>query len=55
MLPYFRAVIKKVASLVNEDRCCELGQHMIEVACKNIEDDVKLSCTFVKCIEDAWC
>ena len=53
MLPYLRVVIEKVASLVNEDKCCELGQHMIEVACKELEDDVELSRTFVKCIQNA--
>ncbi len=34
MLPYLRAVIENVSSLVNENKCHEFGPHMIEVACK---------------------
>lgn len=53
MLPYLRIVIEKVSLLVNEDKCHDLGTHMIEVACKELEDDADLFRTFVKCADEA--
>ena len=48
-----RIVIEKVSSLVNEDKCHDLGAHMIEVACKAIEEDADLFRTFVRCSDKA--
>ena len=53
MLPYLRAVIEKVSSLINKDMCQEEDQHMIEIASKEVDDDADLFRTFVKCIHEA--
>ena len=53
MLPYLRIVIKNVQTLINEETNRQLGTHMIEVACKKVEDNAELFRTFVKCIQEA--
>jgi hypothetical protein len=53
MLPYLREVITKVSTLVNEEKCQELGSYMLESACKAIETDEGLIHTFIKCVEHA--
>lgn len=52
MLPYLRAIITKVSSLVNEETCRSLGQHMLEVASQEISDDEKVYDIFVKCTQN---
>ena len=53
MLPYLRALIEKVSSLVNEDQSREFGQHMVEIARSKIESDSDLNETFIHCIKNA--
>ena len=43
MLPFVRGLVENVPSLVNEERCKDLGQQMVEVACKDIESDKELA------------
>ena len=53
MLPFLRELVEKVRSLVNEERCQDLGQHMIEVACEDIDNDTELTRVFNQCMLDA--
>jgi hypothetical protein len=53
MLPYLRIVIENVRTLINEEKCCQLGTHRIEVACKKLEDNGELFRTLIKCIQEA--
>ena len=53
LLPYLRALIQKVSSLVNEEQCREYGQYMIDVARLAIEDDSNINSTFICCIQAA--
>ena len=53
LLPYLRALIEKVSSLVNEERCREYGQYMIDVARLAIEDDSNINSSFIRCIQAA--
>lgn len=50
MLPYLRAVLSKVTSLVNNDMSKEHGQYMVEVAYKELENDDSLQSAFVSCL-----
>ena len=51
MLPYLRALLEMVSSLVNEDQSHEYGQHMIAIARSKIEEDKQIYDIFVKCIK----
>ena len=53
MLPYLKIIVESVSSLINEDKCQQLGVHMIETACEELEGDAELFGTFVKCIQEA--
>ena len=53
MLPYLRVIVESVSSLINEDNCQQLGVHMIETVCEELEGDAELFGTFVKCIHEA--
>ena len=53
MLPFLRGLIENVRSLVNEERCQDLGQHMIEIACKDIDKDTELTRIFTECVHNA--
>ena len=53
MLPYLRALIQKVSSLVNENQSREHGQHMIENARSEIENDSDIKDTFICCVTNA--
>ena len=53
MLPYLRALIERVSSLVNEEQCREFGKHMIDAACTEIEKDKKVASTFLESIKHA--
>lgn len=53
LLPYLRALITKVSSFVNADSCRLLGQHMLEVAGKEIEEDENVYKIFFQCISSA--
>ena len=53
MLPYLKVIVESVSSLINEDKCQQLGVHMIETVCEELEGDAELFGTFVKCIEEA--
>lgn len=50
MLPYTRALIEKISSLVNEERCCELGKDIIAAALTEIENDERIAQIFKQCI-----
>ena len=50
MLPYLRALIEKVSSLVNKERCKEFGKQMIEAACTDIENDEEIASTYIQCV-----
>ena len=54
MLPFVRAVVEKVRSLVNEDSRCKLGHCMIQVAKTDIEGDASLFSVFMDC-KTMWC
>ena len=54
MLPCLRIIVESVSSLINElDKCQQLGVHMIETVCEELEGDAELFGTFVKCIQEA--
>lgn len=53
MLPFLRGLVEKVRSLVNEERCQDLGEHMIAVACKDIDMDMERVQIFKQCMPDA--
>ena len=53
MLPYLRIIFESVSSLINEDKCQQLGVHMIDTACEELKGDTELFHTFVKCIQEA--
>ena len=53
MLPFLRALIEKVSSLVNENQSREFGQHIVEIARSKIESDSDLNETFIHCIKNA--
>lgn len=50
ILPYIRMLINTVSSLVNDEQCRDLGQHMIEVARLKIKGDADIHSTFERCI-----
>ena len=51
LLPYLRAIVDKVSSLVNEECSRNLGHHMIEAARSAIECDMNLKAIFVHNIQ----
>ena len=53
MLPYLKVIVESVSSLINEDKCQQLGVHMIETVPEELEGDAELFGTFVKCIQEA--
>lgn len=53
MLPFVKSLVEKVRSLVNEERCRDFGQHMIETACDDINKDTELTQIFSQCVQDA--
>lgn len=50
---YAALSLNTVSLLINDNKCHEFGRQMIEVACKELDEDPDIFRTFIKCIQEA--
>lgn len=50
---YAALSLNTVSLLINDNKCHEFGRQMIEVACKELDEDPDIFRTFIKCIQES--